>query len=532
MLADVFEIRDKDLSGRIGILRTKSGSVETPAFFPVVNPVRQGKEFPAKLIHELGFRSIITNAYLIRKHFGDRISGIEDLRKQLGFPGVIATDSGAFQLMRYGDIDVGNREIVEYQLKIGSDIAVILDIPTKSDVSYNEALRSVDVTLARAMEVIDIIKDSNTVWILPIQGGVYGDLVRKAALRSREIEGFKMYGIGSPVTFLEEYRYSDVIDIIFNAKSNLPYDYPVHLFGAGHPMFFSLAVALGVDTFDSASYILYARDYRYITEYGTERIQDLEVFPCSCPICSRYDPRDILELDRGQAVRLIAYHNLYAILEEIKRIKTAIREGRLWEYIVERSYSHPSLRKALLKFKYYSKWIEKVSPFSKGRRGMLISDPLNLYRPQIQRASIKALNYIKYILDHSDCRTIYLIPGDPGDKPFSSSHIFRELVRRNDNLDYRCVFFYSPIIGLVPYGVDVTYPYAHYEYGLDELDVIVKDLVRKAMSLVRYSIKIYRSPKIVVYTYSRYRWSILFARLIARKITKLGQNISLSIEPI
>ncbi|WP_252901790.1 hypothetical protein [Vulcanisaeta sp. JCM 14467] len=36
-----FEILEKDLAGRIGRLRIRSGVIETPALFPVINPVKQ-----------------------------------------------------------------------------------------------------------------------------------------------------------------------------------------------------------------------------------------------------------------------------------------------------------------------------------------------------------------------------------------------------------------------------------------------------------------------------------------------------------
>ena len=36
-----FEVKEKDLLARIGKLRTKSGAVETPLLFPVVNPAVQ-----------------------------------------------------------------------------------------------------------------------------------------------------------------------------------------------------------------------------------------------------------------------------------------------------------------------------------------------------------------------------------------------------------------------------------------------------------------------------------------------------------
>jgi len=57
----VFKIRDFELAGRIGTLITKGGQVETPAFFPVIDPIRQ--EVSISDIEEVGFRQVITNAY-------------------------------------------------------------------------------------------------------------------------------------------------------------------------------------------------------------------------------------------------------------------------------------------------------------------------------------------------------------------------------------------------------------------------------------------------------------------------------------
>jgi len=37
----MFEIITSDLAGRIGILHTNHGKVETPAFVPVIHPVKQ-----------------------------------------------------------------------------------------------------------------------------------------------------------------------------------------------------------------------------------------------------------------------------------------------------------------------------------------------------------------------------------------------------------------------------------------------------------------------------------------------------------
>jgi len=283
----------------------------------------------------MGFKAIITNAYFIKKRFGDEAFE-KGLRSLIGFSGVIMTDSGAYQHMVYGRVDVGNREIVEYQERIGSDIAVILDIPTREDSSYEEALYSVEETLKRAHEVLDIVSNSKTLWMLPIQGGGYIDLVRRSAREASQISGYSIYGIGSPVTFLQSYRYSKVIEMVITAKEELDPSMPTHLFGAGHPMFIPFAIALGVDMFDSASYILYAKDNRYITEYGTERLEEIEVFPCNCPICSKYTPKDLVKMPQRERIRMLAMHNLYAIDREVKRVKTYIREGRLWDLLVEK----------------------------------------------------------------------------------------------------------------------------------------------------------------------------------------------------
>jgi 7-cyano-7-deazaguanine tRNA-ribosyltransferase len=45
---------------------------------------------------------------------------------------------------------------------------------------------------------------------------------------------------------LVRYEYDKVVDAIAAARQNMPADRPLHLFGAGHPMMFPFAVALGV----------------------------------------------------------------------------------------------------------------------------------------------------------------------------------------------------------------------------------------------------------------------------------------------
>ena len=64
----MFEIRKSDLAGRIGILHSNHGKIETPAYVPVINPVKQ--IIPTKKIKEIGFDLVITNAYITMKSLG------------------------------------------------------------------------------------------------------------------------------------------------------------------------------------------------------------------------------------------------------------------------------------------------------------------------------------------------------------------------------------------------------------------------------------------------------------------------------
>ena len=124
----------------------------------------------------------------------------------------------------------------------------------------------------------------------------YLELREKAASHLKDLN-FEVYPLGAVVPLMEAYRYTELVDVIAASKKALSPASPVHLFGAGHPMMFALAVALGCDLFDSAAYALYAKDGRYITVNGTYHVEKLNYLPCSCPICSKYTAE---ELKKGE----------------------------------------------------------------------------------------------------------------------------------------------------------------------------------------------------------------------------------------
>ena len=449
----MFEIKDVDLAGRIGRLHTRHGSIETPAFFPVIDPLRQ--ELPVTEIRSIGLDQVITNAYLLYRRTGGAPVKVHVF---LGWDGVVMTDSGAYQILEYGDVDVTQDEILKYQKTIGSDIGVILDVPT-GDVERNKALETVEETLRRAREALNLIdpRSDETIWVLPIQGGKYLDLVEKSAREALKLP-YRMYGIGSPTVFLEEYKYDVVVEIIYRAKRILPGGRPVHLFGAGHPLIIPFAVALGVDTFDSASYIIYARDDRYMTEYGVYRLEQLEYFPCDCPVCRRYTPRDLAEMPKPERVRLLALHNLHVIQRTVKRVKQAIREGRLWELLEETARRHPSARSALAKFRKYYRYLEKATPTSKGEvRGLRAYGGESLWNPHILRFQEHVLARYQPRLKGAKRAVLEPMPKDSKCLP------------PNDG-EYKA--YYDYFIGVIPWELCGVYPSIHVDHGGPTLEAI------------------------------------------------------------
>ncbi len=475
MIGD-FEVKDEDLAGRIGKLETSHGVLETPSFFPVVNLLK--REISIKDILSVGFNNIITNAYILKKNKIVK----QDIHKELNFNSIIMTDSGAYQILEYGNIVANNKEIVEYQNEIKPDIAVILDVPTGKLEDREEAKMTVDETLRRAKDVEDIIDVENIIWTHPIQGGRFLDLLQYSASEANKREKYKMLALGSPTVLMERYDYDTLIDMIFTVRTSISRGKPLHLFGGGLPHLIPFAVALGVDSFDSASYILYARDNRYITRSRTFRLEDIDSFPCSCPVCSKYTPEELLEMDDNERVRLLAIHNLYKILEEIRETKIAIKEGRLFEYIQEKAFSHPSVYSAFKKLLKYAEYLEKYDPRVKGEiKGLFLFNEDSIKRPEIIR-HYTYLDSIKPLHDKA-----IIICGDKLTQPFISDPLISKIVR--ENYMSADIYVAYPFYGLIPILISESYPLSQFEIPKILSESVIKISSDKANSVLKSKYK-------------------------------------------
>jgi 7-cyano-7-deazaguanine tRNA-ribosyltransferase len=458
-----FEIRDKDLLGRIGRLKTKKATVETPLLFPVINPSIQ-VIYPKRLKEDFGFDAVITNAYILKKRFQNKPAE-QGLHKFLDFDGVVMTDSGAYQILVYGDIEVSQPEIVQYQECIDSDIATILDIPTGWRITKTQAKETVKETIHRAKDFFKIKTRNDILWVGPVQGGRHLGLVASSAVEMGKLP-FEIHALGSPTEVMENYRFDVLVDMIMTAKMNLPIERPLHLFGAGHPMLFSLAVGLGCDLFDSAAYALYARENRYMTENGTWRLDELDYFPCQCPNCICETPLKVMNKPKKERELFLAEHNLYACKAELERVKQSIRDGRLWEHMEMRAHAHPALFTAVKNIKNFRDFVEKHSPSVK-RHGLFFFSSVGLNRPEIVRHKYRLMERYQ----SPDRMSVLLLIPQTQKKPYHKANAFNlgETVFQNlgASLSSRVhVCFYGAPFGVVPIELDEIYPLSQHETAL------------------------------------------------------------------
>jgi 7-cyano-7-deazaguanine tRNA-ribosyltransferase len=378
-----FEVRAYDAAGRVGELTVRRGdvTVETPALLPVVNPHVQTVP-PAELADTYGAQILITNSYILH--------GSEDLREPalrqglhdlLSFPGAIMTDSGSFQLAEYGDIDVTTRGILNFQQAIGADIGTPVDIPTPPGASREQA-RKERATTQERLETAAAMDTGGMLVSAPIQGATFPKLREQAAREAYET-GLSLYPIGAVVPLMNEYRYAELVEVVAAAKRGLGQDAPVHLFGAGHPMTFALAAALGCDLFDSAAYAIYARDDRYLTVRGTEHLEDLTALPCACPVCVEHTPGELRDAEESRRQRLLGEHNLAVSFAEIRRVRNAIRGGNLLELVEARARSHPRMLDGYRALLDVAGQLEATDPVSKDAFFYLSGDSPR--RPEVLR---------------------------------------------------------------------------------------------------------------------------------------------------
>jgi 7-cyano-7-deazaguanine tRNA-ribosyltransferase len=458
-----WEITDIDALGRIGKLIVNQKEMITPNLFPVVHPYKNILSLPD--LKNIGAQCVFTNAYIIYQNLKIRDIVLRTgIHKYLNFDGIIATDSGAFQKYMYNktDFELNAEDIEKFQEEICSDFPVILDEPVQPDDDYETAKEKVNLSIQRAKDNTNRRVKDTCHWFGPIHGANYMDLLKLSTVEMSKLD-FGVYAIGGLVKSFLNYRFDLVIKILLKVKENIIWNKPIHMFGLGLPQFFSLAIACGCDLMDSAAYVLFAKENRYFTlSTGTRNLEELEEFPCHCPICCEYEPKEVKNFDDDLRTELLAKHNLYISFSELRTIRQAIKEGNLWELVEQRIRNHPSLVDAFGIIKSNLELFENHEKIYKPH-GRLFASPESIHRPLFHRYDLKIESNYRV---PPEAKFLIILP-ELDVKSYQSPSIKSWLEKIENNTiiprEFLHVAFISDFFGIIPLDLSFTFPMGQFE---------------------------------------------------------------------
>lgn len=357
-----FEILKTIGKTRRGKLYTKHGVVNTPAFMPV-GTCGTVKAMMPEAVAATGAEILLGNTYhLMLRPGADLVEKMGGLHKFMNWDKPILTDSGGFQVMSLtglrkltedgvtfsSHVDgkkffLSPEESMKIQHKLDSNITMCLDECTPFPATYEQAQKSMQMSMRWARRSRDAFVDRDGYGIFGIQqGSVFKDLREESAEKLKAI-GFDGYAIGGLAVGEGQEKMFEVLDY---APGCLPEDKPRYLMGVGRPDDIVGGVLRGVDMFDCVMPTRSGRTAQAFTAYGPVNIRNarhredprpLEA-GCDCPLCSHYSRAYIHHLQKCNeilAVMLLTWHNVRYYERLMQGLRKAIEDDRLQEFADE-----------------------------------------------------------------------------------------------------------------------------------------------------------------------------------------------------
>jgi queuine tRNA-ribosyltransferase len=349
-----FRIDATDGAARAGVLATAHGEIRTPAFMPV------GTKGTVKSLHPdevraLGADVILGNTYHLHFKPGeDVIEALGGLHAFSGWDGPILTDSGGFQVFSLRDTIVALDDdgvtfrsvydgaedrftpagAAEIQRRLGSDIAMCLDVCLPAGAPASEIERAVRITTQWAERQVDAPRAPGQLRFGITQGAT------DAELRSRSIDDitafdFDGYALGGLAVGEAK---DEMLDCVEWSAPRLPVAKPRYFMGIGDPEGILDVVARGVDMFDCVLPTRTARTGSALTWEGRLNLRNAayrtDARPldpdCACPACERFSRayvRHLVTQREMLGLRLLSLHNLRFVLDLTAGARAAIEQG-------------------------------------------------------------------------------------------------------------------------------------------------------------------------------------------------------------
>src|SRR6056297_3296249 len=350
--------KDTDTQARLGKITTYHGEINTPIFMPVGTQATVKAMTPEEL-KKVKAEIILGNTYHLYLRPGhELIKNAGGLHEFMNWDRPILTDSGGFQVFSLADLREikeegvyfqshidGSRQFIspeksiEIQNALGSDIAMAFDECPPEPANYDYVKDSLQRTVRWAKRSKAAMDNNKQSLFGIIQGGVFRDLREKSIKKMTEI-GFPGYAIGGlSVGEAKE----DMLETLEFTVPLMPEDKPRYLMGVGTPQDLIEGVMRGIDMFDCVMPTRIARHGSIYTSEGRITIRNAtykEDFTspdpdCDCYVCKNYSRayiRHLLKRNEILGVRLTSYHNLYFLINLMKRMREAIHNDSLLEF--------------------------------------------------------------------------------------------------------------------------------------------------------------------------------------------------------
>lgn len=388
-----FDITAHAGDARAGELRVSGITMRTPNLFPVVNFYGGGTERSVfgGGVHRTMKELLIGANRMGGEPFSPAVDGVmtsvssfldyniteERYRSYLATPikdrdifepfnGMLFVDSGGYKLLNNPELDgsdfsveMDQSSVFDMQESMGADILVNLDHPIAPDDSRAERLEKAENTAANIHEFLSLTSDYRGALYLTVHGYNYSmideflktitESVPEGVLR----EGFDGIALGSLVPKKDNrpalmQAVADCRELM--ADWNMD-EWPLHVLGISSRAA-PLLAAMGVDTFDSSTYLQSAINGKYNRSLmETVPIESADFSDCDCRVCQS---EVLVERMRGHAeyqkdiLGPVAMHNLLIQNREVAEIRRRIQQGdtdAVIEYLETTFSSDETMRK-------------------------------------------------------------------------------------------------------------------------------------------------------------------------------------------
>jgi queuine tRNA-ribosyltransferase len=262
----------------------------------------------------------------------------------------IGNDGVSFKSHLDGSIHyITPEKSIQIQHNLGADIIFAFDECTSpvEDLKYQkEALDRTHNWAERSLkEHVKLNTENKTEGKISlfgiVQGGREESLRKKSAeiIAGINVDGKYFDGFGIGGSFAKE----DMSSAVKWVNEILPEEKPRHLLGIGEPEDLFMGIENGVDLFDCVLPTRLGRNGTVYTKYGkivltnTKYRNDFEPIEkdCECYSCKNYTRSYIAHLFHGKemlAGTLASIHNLYFIVNLVKKIRQAIIDDSFFEF--------------------------------------------------------------------------------------------------------------------------------------------------------------------------------------------------------